>query len=113
MMKRIFTVFLMIISLNRLTPAEQLGIETDKRPKIGVVLSGGGAKGFAHIAVLRKLEELNIPVDYIGGTSMGSIIAALYAMGYTVDELESIARDTDWIRYFENKPDRENTSLIQ
>jgi NTE family protein len=53
------------------------------RPRVGVVLSGGGAKGFAHIALLRRLEELGIPVDYIGGTSMGATIAALYAIGYT------------------------------
>jgi len=113
MIKRNFILFLIIISIQWITTTELTGAEAGNRPKIGVVLSGGGAKGFAHIAVLRKLEELNIPVDYIGGTSMGSIIAALYAMGYTVDELESIARDTDWIRYFENKPDRENASLIQ
>jgi NTE family protein len=113
MIKRNFIFFLIIISLHCTMSGVLYGSDSGTRPKIGVVLSGGGAKGFAHIAVLRKLEELNIPVDYIGGTSMGSIIAALYAMGHTVDELESIARDTDWIRYFENKPDRENTSLIQ
>ena len=113
MIKRNFIFFLIIISVHFAVSDSLYASESGKRPKIGVVLSGGGAKGFAHIAVLRKLEELKIPVDYIGGTSMGSIIAALYAMGYTVDELESIARNTDWIRYFENKPDRENASLIQ
>jgi NTE family protein len=89
------------------------GAKAGKRPKIGVVLSGGGAKGFAHIPVLRTLEELNIPVDYIGGTSMGSTVAALYAMGYSVDELEKIARDTNWYYYFQNRSDRENESLRQ
>lgn len=89
------------------------GAESGKRPKIGVVLSGGGAKGFAHISVLRTLEELNIPVDYIGGTSMGSTVAALYAMGYSVDELEKIARETDWSRYFQNRSDRGSTGIIQ
>jgi len=84
-----------------------------QRPKIGVVLSGGGAKGFAHIPVLRTLEKLNIPVDYIGGTSMGSTVAALYAMGYSVDELEKIARETNWYYYFQNRPDRTNESLMQ
>jgi len=87
------------------------GAKPSKRPKVGVVLSGGGAKGFAHIAVLRAIEELNIPVDYIGGTSMGSTVAALYAMGYTVDELEKLARETDWYRYFQNSPDRDNESI--
>lgn len=105
--------FILFFSLLLILPARLTGAEKVKRPKIGVVLSGGGAKGFAHIAVLRKLEELKIPVDYIGGTSMGSIIAALYAMGYSVDELEAIARNTDWIRYFENKPDRASANFIQ
>jgi NTE family protein len=89
------------------------GAEPGKRPRIGVVLSGGGAKGFAHIPALRILEQLNIPVDYIGGTSMGSTVAALYAMGYTVDELEKIARDTNWYYYFQNRSDRKNESLRQ
>jgi NTE family protein len=53
-----------------------------ERPKIGVVLSGGGAKGFAHIGVLKVIEEAGIPIDYIGGTSMGGIIGGLYAIGY-------------------------------
>lgn len=88
------------------------GAEPGQRPKVGVVLSGGGAKGFAHIAVLRTLEELNIPVDYIGGTSMGSTVAALYAMGYSVDELEAIARNTDWLKYFKNGSDRKDENLI-
>jgi NTE family protein len=113
MIKRILISLLIFISLHWTAPAQLFSADVGKRPKIGVVLSGGGAKGFAHIAVLRRLEELKIPVDYIGGTSMGSIIAALYAMGYTVDELEAIARDTDWTRYFENKPERDNTNLIQ
>ena len=58
------------------------------RPKIGLALSGGGAKGFAHIGVLKVLEENGIPVDCISGTSMGSIVGGLYAMGYSADELE-------------------------
>ena len=57
------------------------------RPKVGVVLGGGGAKGAAHIGVLKYIEEMGIPVDYVAGTSMGSIIGGLYAMGYTPDEL--------------------------
>ena len=53
-----------------------------ERPRVGVVLSGGGAKGMAHVGVLKVLEELNIPIEYIAGTSMGSIIGGLYAYGY-------------------------------
>jgi NTE family protein len=67
-----------------------------KRPKIGLVLSGGGAKGFAHIGAIRLLEEVGIIPDYITGTSMGSIVGALYAMGYTVEEMEHISDTTDW-----------------
>ena len=58
--------------------------------KVGLVLSGGGAKGLAHIGVLKALEENNIPIDYVTGTSMGSIIGALYALGYTTDEMSEL-----------------------
>jgi NTE family protein len=66
------------------------------RPKIGVALSGGAAKGFAHIGALKVLEEAGLRPDYIAGTSMGSIIGGLYAMGYTADSLERMALDQDW-----------------
>ncbi|MCU4163118.1 patatin-like phospholipase family protein [Carboxylicivirga caseinilyticus] len=66
------------------------------RPKIGLVLSGGGAKGLAHIGVIKVLEEAGIRPDYIAGTSMGSIIGGLYASGYTPDEMDSIVRNIDW-----------------
>lgn len=68
----------------------------EKRPKIGVALSGGGAKGLAHIGVLKVLEETGIPIHYITGTSMGSVVGALYAIGYRADELEKLALNTDW-----------------
>ena len=60
------------------------------RLKVGVVLGGGGAKGAAHIGALKYMEELGIPIDYVAGTSMGSIIGGLYAMGYTPDELQTL-----------------------
>ena len=56
--------------------------------KVGLVLSGGGAKGLTHIGIIRALEENGIPIDYIAGTSMGSIVGSLYAMGYSPDEME-------------------------
>ena len=65
---------------------------------VGVVLSGGGAKGLYHIGVLRALEENDIPIDYISGTSMGSIIGGLYAAGYTLDEMEAVALSGDMDR---------------
>ncbi len=68
----------------------------NKRPKIGLVLSGGGAKGFAHIGVIKVLEEAGIKPDIVTGTSMGSIIGALYAIGYSTKDLEKVARTVDW-----------------
>ncbi|MBO6025211.1 MAG: patatin-like phospholipase family protein [Bacteroidales bacterium] len=79
---------------------------TPPRPKVGVVLGGGGAKGAAHIGVLKYLEEVGIPVDYVAGTSMGSIIGGLYAMGYSPDELAELIADMDWSQYVGNSMDR-------
>lgn len=76
------------------------------RPKIGLVLSGGGARGLAHIGVLRELENKRIPIDYIAGTSMGSIIGGLYATGMSTDDLEWVVRTIDWDRVFRPTTDR-------
>lgn len=72
-------------------------------PKIGLVLSGGGAKGFAHIGVLKTLEEAGIKPDYITGTSMGAIIGGLYSIGYSPRELEILASSTDWDNVLTNR----------
>jgi len=69
-------------------------------PKLGLTLSGGGAKGLAHIGVLQVLEENGIVPDYLTGTSMGSIIGGLYAIGYTAAELDTLARTLEWDNYF-------------
>ncbi len=71
-------------------------VTVEERPRIGLVLSGGGAKGIAHVGVLKVLEEAGIRVDYIAGTSMGSIVGALYAIGYNAGTLERIALKMDW-----------------
>ena len=76
------------------------------RPKIGLVLSGGGAKGAAHIGVIKYLEEAGIPIDYIAGTSMGSIVGGMYSLGYTSDEILSIISAVDWDKLISNKVDR-------
>ena len=68
----------------------------EQRKKVGVVLSGGGAKGVAHIKALKVIEEAGIPIDYIVGTSMGSIVGGLYAIGYTPEQLDSMVRKQDW-----------------
>jgi len=86
---------------------------TSKRPKVGLVLSGGGAKGMAHIGILKKLEEINLYPDYITGTSMGSIIGALYSIGYTIEELEDFARNSKWLELMTNSLDSKLISIRQ
>lgn len=78
-----------------------------EREPVGLVLGGGGARGAAHLGVLRVLEREHIPVDYIAGTSMGAIIGSLYASGYTVDEIEKIMKDLDWADIFRDGPSRD------
>jgi len=79
---------------------------TDSALRIGLALSGGGARGGAHVGVLRALYELRIPIDYIAGTSMGSIIGGLYASGLSEDELEEAITTTDWQAMFSEVPPR-------
>ncbi len=75
----------------------------DQRPKIGLVLSGGGAKGVAHIGILEAMEEAGLAPDYITGTSMGSIVGALYAAGYSAAELKALVKQLDWGELLSNK----------
>ena len=82
-----------------------------ERKKVGVVLSGGGAKGMAHIGVLKVLEEAGIPVDVITGTSMGSIVGGLYAIGYNANSLDSIVRMQDWSYVITDKENMRNQSI--
>lgn len=76
------------------------------RPKLGLVLSGGGAKGFAHVGAIKVFEEAGLHFDYIGGTSMGSIIGGLYAMGYHPDTMSKIIRNQDWTMLLNDKIQR-------
>ena len=85
-------------------------LSVKSRPKIGVVLSGGGAKGAAHIGVLKYLEEAGIPIDYIAGTSMGAIVGGIYALGYSSDEILDIISSVDWDRLISNNVDRREIS---
>jgi len=77
----------------------------DSRPRIGLVLSGGGARGMAHIGVIKVLEEMRIPVDVITGTSMGAIVGGLYAAGLSPSELETLVTSVEWNEAFRDKPD--------
>ncbi|WP_372775526.1 patatin-like phospholipase family protein [Mangrovibacterium sp.] len=86
---------LLIVLLLNLTASAQAPTEP-KRPKVGLVLSGGGAKGFAHIGVIKVLEEEGIPIDIIVGTSIGSLIGGIYSLGYSSDELEKIVQAQNW-----------------
>lgn len=90
-MKR--TILLLLCSLLTLT-------STIQAQKVGLVLSGGGAKGLTHIGIIRALEENNIPIDYITGTSMGAIIGSLYAMGYSPDDMEKLLKSEDFKRWY-------------
>ena len=89
-------------------PTECLHDPAENRLKIGLALGGGGARGEAHIGVLQVLEELRIPVDYVAGTSMGSIVAGLYATGMTSPELEQVVRDIDWDQLFKDNTRRQD-----
>ena len=78
------------------------------KPKVGLVLSGGAARGLAHVGVLKALEEQGIHIDAIAGTSMGAVIGGLYASGYKIDELEKLALSIDWKDALSDAPDRED-----
>ncbi len=88
-----------------------LSAYTQERPKIGLVLSGGGAGGLAHIGVLKVIEQAGIPIDYIAGSSMGSIIGALYAIGYSADELAVMVGQEDWEALMSDQIPRANMSF--
>ncbi len=83
------------------------------RPKIGLVLSGGGAKGFAHIGVLKVLEEAGVKVDYIAGTSMGAVIGGLYASGYSATQIDSIFYNTDFDELLQDYIPRSSKSFYE
>ncbi len=94
-MKKIFILlFLFTFSIAN----SQVNDSIQKDLKVGLVFSGGGAKGFAHIGVLKVLEEAGVRIDYIGGTSMGSMVGSLYAAGYTAKEIDSIFRNVDFAK---------------
>ncbi len=76
------------------------------RPRIGLVLSGGGARGIAHLGVIQVLEELRVPIDYIAGTSMGAIVGGLYASGKSTDDIYKILHEIDWSDVFNDKEQR-------
>ena len=94
-----------------ITQASEKSPNRRARPKIGLALSGGGARGVAHVGVLKVLEEHYIPVDYISGTSMGAIIGGLYASGLSAQEIESLIHQVDWDDAFIDKTQRQDRSF--
>ena len=82
-----------------------------ERKKVGLVLGGGGAKGVAHIGVLKVLEEAGIPIDYIAGTCMGAIVGGLYSVGYTAAEIDSMVRWQDWSMLLSDRVKRSNLTF--
>ena len=103
-------VHVQVLALMLITLLSLNSFATD-RPKIGLALSGGGARGGAHIGVIRELERQRIPIDFISGTSMGAIIGAMYASGYTPDEIETVLKETDWKNIFDDDPPRNHTTI--
>ena len=95
-----------MLSASSLLPAQPT--EETPGPHIGLVMSGGGAKGFAHLGVLKVLEEYRVPVHIITGTSMGSIMGGLYASGLSTQEIEETLSVVDWVGLFDDQPPRED-----
>ena len=107
MKKQIFST--LVLSMCLLLPFSLYSQEQCK--KVGVVLSGGGAKGMAHIKALKVIEEAGIPIDYIAGTSMGAIVGGLYAIGYTPEQLDSMVRKQNWTFLLSDRIKRSAMSL--
>ena len=106
-------IVLMIVAVLMAGGANAKPDSTDKdRKKVGVVLSGGGAKGMAHIGVLKVLEKAGIPIDYVTGTSIGSIVGGLYAIGYNSHSLDSMVRKQDWTYVITDKEDMNRQSYL-
>jgi len=91
--------------------ASTVHAQDGERPKIGLALGGGGAKGGAHIGVLKVMEELDIPIDYIAGTSIGAIMGGLYSSGMTADELQDAIENIDWNEALQDKPPRRDRTF--
>ncbi|MGH8297165.1 MAG: patatin-like phospholipase family protein, partial [Steroidobacteraceae bacterium] len=81
------------------------------RLRIGLVLSGGGARGIAHVGVLQVLEKLHVPIDAIAGTSMGAVVGGLYASGLSPDQIAATLRSMNWQEAFRDRPPREDLTL--
>ncbi len=113
--RRVLSVLMVGVCAATLAPplSAQSAEQPPRRPKIGLALGGGGARGAAHIGVIRELEALHIPIDYIAGTSMGSIIGGLYSCGYTPDQMQKLIGSIPWDTLFQDAPERKDQSFRQ
>lgn len=114
-MIRHFTLFLLllfVLSFSSFSQTTSPVIKKSKRPKVGLVLSGGGAKGFAYIGLFKVLKEVGLHIDYVAGTSIGSIMAGFYAAGYDPDSLPGIVRAQDWDMVMSDGVDRKYIPFI-
>jgi NTE family protein len=102
---------LVAINFAHATQAPETNEAEQDRPRIGLALSGGGARGGAHIGVLKALRDLGIPIDYVAGTSMGAVIGSLYASGLTEDEIEAAAGEIAWATILVEQQDRDDRSF--
>ncbi|WP_333599635.1 patatin-like phospholipase family protein [Flavobacterium sp.] len=109
-MKKTLLVFVCLFLLQAVVAQDTIN---KKRPKIGLVLSGGGAKGFAHIGVLKALEKAGVKIDYIGGTSMGAVVGGLYASGYNATQIDSIFYNTDFSELLQDYIPRSSKSFYE
>jgi NTE family protein len=110
-MKKLF-LFISLLILNQVSLGQE-SVNLDKTPKVGLVLSGGGAKGLAHIGVLKVIDSLGVKIDYIGGTSMGAVIGGLYASGYSGKQLDSIFLHVDIDALLQDFTPRDSKNFYQ
>ena len=103
----LFSIFCFLFSQNCYSQ------DSIKRQKIGLVLTGGGAKGFAHIGVLKVLEKAGVKIDYIGGTSMGAVVGGLYATGYSAEQIDSIFHNTNFDELLQDYIPRTSKSFYE
>ena len=113
-MKRLLlTVLTVCLGCLGTLPLQASEVMTMKRPTVGLVLSGGGARGFAHVGVIKVLEELGIPIDIVVGTSMGAMVGGGYASGMTTTQMQDIILGVDWEEMFALRPDRNELNWRQ
>ncbi|MBR4722753.1 MAG: patatin-like phospholipase family protein, partial [Muribaculaceae bacterium] len=112
-MKRIFQAILTLL-LAISVSAQSVSVDSvPERKKVAIVLSGGGAFGAIHVGFLKVIEEAGLPVDIVVGTSMGSIVGALYSVGYNSNDIESMFNNMDWADLFLDNKDYQHLPLSE